>query len=140
MLVLTVGLLVAADDQAKEDTKGLQGSWVLVSGEQGGETLPKDVVKAGRLTIQGTKHTVRVGKDKIVGTHELEPTKTPKAIDSTETEGPDKGHTIHGIYELEKGRFKVCFAAPAKERPTEFTTKSGTGNILHVWRRGGRRD
>jgi hypothetical protein len=40
-----------------------------------------------------------------------------------------------GIYELERDSYKVCFAPVGKLRPSEFTSKSGTGNILQVWER-----
>jgi len=58
----------------------------------------------------------------------------PKAIDRKDTAGMFKGKTALGIYKLEKGEFTICFAAPGKERPTEFTTKSGTGVFLYVWK------
>ena len=40
-----------------------------------------------------------------------------------------------GIYKYENGEFTVCFAAPGKDRPKEFTTKSGTGEFMHVWKK-----
>jgi uncharacterized protein (TIGR03067 family) len=76
-----------------------------------------------------------VGEDTIVGTHKVDPTKKPKEIDAMDTEGPYKGKTVLGIYKLEKGEFTVCFAPPGKDRPKEFSTKSGTGELLHVWKK-----
>ena len=52
-----------------------------------------------------------------------------------DTEGPFKGKTTLGIYKLEGDEFTVCFAPPDKDRPKEFTTKSGTGVLVHVWKR-----
>lgn len=52
-----------------------------------------------------------------------------------DTEGPFKGKTTLGIYKLEGNQFTVCFAPPGKERPTEFSTTSGTGQFIHVWKR-----
>jgi uncharacterized protein (TIGR03067 family) len=136
--VLVFGLVIAASssggDAAKTDLKKLEGTWGMVSGEAKGEKLPESIVKNAKLTIVGDKHTVKVGEDNIIGTHKLDPTMKPKAIDAMDTEGPFKGKTTLGIYKLEQGVFTVCFAPPGKDRPTAFTTKSGTGELLHVWK------
>jgi uncharacterized protein (TIGR03067 family) len=135
-LVLVAGLLIAAD-APKGDFQKLEGTWRMVRGSMDGNPLAGEVVRSGRLKIDGDKHTVRVGDDTMVGTHQLDPKKKPKTIDVTDTEGPFKGQTLHGIYRIRGNEFTVCFAAPGKDRPTKFTTKSGTGHMLHVWRRYG---
>lgn len=139
LLVLTVGFLIAADANeekaAKKELKRLEGTYVLVSGEDKGEKFPEKIIKDAALTIEGDKHTVKLGEVMIVGTHKVDPSKKPKEIDGMDTEGPNKGKTTLGIYKLEKGEFTVCFAPPEKARPTEFTTKSGTGVFVHVWKR-----
>jgi uncharacterized protein (TIGR03067 family) len=136
--VLAVGLLIAANssggDAAKTELKKLEGTWSMVSGEAKGEKLPESTIKSAKLTIGGDKHTVKVGEDTIIGTHKLDATTKPKSIDAMDTEGPFKGKTTFGIYKVEKGVFTVCFAPPGKDRPKEFTTKSGTGELLHVWK------
>lgn len=136
LLALTVGLLIAAaaKDDGKE-LKKLDGTYVMVSGEDKGEKLPEKIVKSAKLTIEGDKHTVHVGEETIIGTHKLAPTKKPKEIDAMDTEGPFKGKTTLGIYKLEGDEFTVCFAPPDKDRPKEFTSKSGTGAFVHVWKR-----
>jgi hypothetical protein len=48
----------------------------------------------------------------------------------TVTEGPDKGKTFLGIYELSSDDYKVSFAPAGKERPTELSSKPGSGNLL----------
>jgi len=40
-----------------------------------------------------------------------------------------------GIYELERDSYKFCFAPVGKPRPSEFTSKFGSGNILQIWER-----
>src|SRR5581483_9743515 len=49
--------------------------------------------------------------DTVTGTLKVDPTKTPKEIDATDSEGK----TIRGIYKFEKGQFTVCFAPPDQE-------------------------
>ncbi len=65
----------------------------------------------------------------------VDPTKKPKAIDYTMTEGTTKGKTHLGIYEVNGDMVKFCFAAPDQDRPTEFTAKEGSGWTLSVWKR-----
>src|SRR5690349_15928285 len=126
LLVMIVGLLIAADKEeaAKEDLKKMTGTWTMVSGAEDGKQLPKKTVKAAMLRIKGEEHTVKVGDDTMKGTHKLDPTKKPRTIDVQDTEGPSKDKTLRGIYQFKDDEFSVCFAAPGKERPSEFTTKS----------------
>ena len=137
LVLLPLSLLAAeaAQDTAKEDLKKLEGAWVMVSGEDKGEKLSEQTIKSAKLTLVGDKHTVKVGTDTIIGTHKLDPSKKPKEIDAMDTEGPFKDKTGLGIYKLEGDQFTVCFAPPGKDRPKEFTTKSGSGQLLHVWKR-----
>ena len=40
-----------------------------------------------------------------------------------------------GIYALDEGGYKVCFAPPGKPRPTALGSAPGSGYILQVWAR-----
>ena len=135
--VFAVALVVAAGTQDADATR-LNGTWVLVRGEQEGKPLPEDATQGIKMVIDGDKHTLIVGSDKMVSTHLLDPTTTPKSIDAKATEGPYKDMTLLGIYRIRGDEFTVCFAAPGKERPKNFTTKSGTGTFVHVWKRQSR--
>ena len=132
--VFAIALVVTAGTQ-DADTKKLNGTWVLVRGEQDGKPLTQEVIQGPKLVIDGDRHTLTVGSDKMVSTHHLEPTTKPKSIDTTPTEGPYKDRTLLGIYQISGDEFTVCFAAPGKERPKSFTTKLGTGIFVHVWKR-----
>jgi uncharacterized protein (TIGR03067 family) len=134
LLALAAGLLVGADDP-KDELKKLEGTWTMASGEKDGKALAEQAIKGAKLVFKGDQHDVKVGDDIFKGTHKVDPSKKPKTIDATDSEGPFKGKTVHGIYEVDGDTFKVCFAAPGKDRPKEFSTKSGTGHILHVWKR-----
>jgi uncharacterized protein (TIGR03067 family) len=105
--VLVVGLLIAAD-APKGDVQKLEGIWRMVWGTVDGKALAGEVVRSARLKIEGDKHTVHVGDDTMVGTHRLEPKEKPKTIDVTDTEGPFKGQTLHGIYRMRGNEFTVC--------------------------------
>jgi uncharacterized protein (TIGR03067 family) len=135
LLVLSVGLLIAADakndDAAKKELKNLSGTYVMVSGQSKAEKLSEERIKEAKLVMEGDKYTVTIGGDTIKGTLKIDPSKAPKEIDATDGDG----RTMLGIYKFEKSQFTVCFAAPGKERPKEFSTKSGTGEFIHVWKK-----
>ncbi len=138
LFVTLGGLILGAPPKAEQEKKALQkleGKWILLKGEHEGKKLSKETCKDSSLVIKGNKHFVLVGDEKILGTHTVDPTKNPKTMDSTYTEGPLKGKTAFGIYKIKKNKFTVCFAPPGKDRPTEFTTKTGTGVLYHVWKR-----
>lgn len=147
VLSLTVGLVILSgvlgcqpktEDKktVADDLKKTEGTWTLVSGEADGKPLPEAEVKSAKLTIVGDAYTVDLGAAGVKkGTQKLDATKSPKQIDAKDTSGPTVGEN-HGIYEFTAdGDFRVCFAAPGKERPTEFTTKPGSGHFMHLWKR-----
>ena len=127
--------MASGEDAGKDELKKIEGDWVMVSGEAKGEKLSADVIKAAKLNIKDDKHDVKVGDDKFIGTHKLDPSKDPKQIDAMDTDGKFKGKTSLGIYKLDGDQFTVCFAPPDKDRPKEFSSKAGTGEILHVWKK-----
>jgi len=133
-------LMVAAPllaQETKNDLDKLQGHWVIVESIRDGKRTPGQI-KIER-TIDGKNYTVTVqsneGEQVLAGTLKIDPTKKPKTIDATRTEGPDAGKAMLGIYEIEGGRQKVCFAPVGKSRPTEFTSKAGTGHVLTIWQK-----
>jgi uncharacterized protein (TIGR03067 family) len=130
--VVAFGLsAVTADDKsAKDELARFAGTWKGVSVVQDGKEVPK--AEAVRLTVAGEKYTLKAGGEDIEGTHKLDPTKTPKQIEAVRAKGPHAGEKMLGIYELDGDTFKVCFAAPGKDRPTEFKSAAGSGRRLLV--------
>jgi uncharacterized protein (TIGR03067 family) len=131
LLVLTAWLLVAADAPDKELEK-LQGNWTLASLETGdGQSLSD-----GTLTIKGDKYEARVGEFTVKATIKVDPSKSPKAIDFTYSEGPSEGQTIKGIYSLEGDTFKFYRPLQAGEdRPAKIPSEPGPGMLLVVYKR-----
>ena len=130
---LAVGLLLAADD-AKKDKEQLQGSWRPVAAEQGGKA--QDDAKDHLLTFDGDTFTVKRGDRLLLkGTFTLDPSRSPKAIDLTVLDGPQKGKKVIGIYRhVLKERLEVCLTDPGSPdaaRPKEFVAAgSGVGLIV----------
>ena len=86
-----------------------------------------------KLTVAGDQVTFTKGKDQRKSTYKLDPTQKPKTVDIGMIDGPDKGNTLQGIYEINGDEFKICLAILNKPRPKEFAAKPET--ILETWKR-----
>ena len=127
-----------ADEKAdlEKEVKKFQGTWTIESSKSGGKELPANELKGLIVTFEGDKHTVKKGDEVIqVGTQKLDPSKSPKTIDVTMTEGPNKGTVMLGIYEINGDTLKVCFDPEGKKRPTEFKSASGSQTFVNVHKR-----
>ena len=145
---LVVGLFLAAavplavagdakDEAIKKDRMKFEGTWQVVSLEiDGNKAEEQDAKKITVVNEADGKWRLEVdGKVIARGTSEIDPTKKPKAIDLTETEGDDKGKTALGIYEVGDDERKVCYAKAGMERPDDFSAPAGSGRILAVLKR-----
>jgi uncharacterized protein (TIGR03067 family) len=139
LLVLAAGFSLAADDKDndaldKEYAK-FEGTWQIVSLEVDGMKIPEEAIKESRLIIKGKEFTMKEKIATYKGTLSIDPSKMPKTIDMKFTEGPEKGSTSLGIYELDGDDFKLCLTITAKDRPTEFAAKAKSGLGLEVLKR-----
>ena len=98
--------------------------------------IPLDQLKRFLVIYEGDKHTLKFGDQVFqVGTQKIDPTKSPKTIDMTMTEGPSKGKVMLGIYEIEGDTMKACFDPEGKKRPTEFKSAPGSATFFNVHKR-----
>ncbi len=137
-LAAAVGSRALADDKAdlEKEIKKFQGAWTFASSAAGDQELAQDDLKDLVLIFEGEKHTVRKGDEVLqVGTQKIDPTKSPKTIDVTMTEGPSKGAVMLGIYEIDGDTLKVCFDPQGKKRPTDFKSGPGSEYFVNVHKR-----
>jgi uncharacterized protein (TIGR03067 family) len=136
VVVIVLAGSVAAQDDTKKEMAKLEGEWSMVSGNASGQSLPEEAVKSGKRVCKDGETTITIsGKVYFKAKVTIDPTQKPKAIDYEMREGPTKGKTHLGIYELDGDTVKFCFAAPGKDRPTDFTAKEGSERTLSVWKR-----
>jgi uncharacterized protein (TIGR03067 family) len=141
LLLLSVGCLVfmpLRTQSAEDEKKMIEGTWILVAAEIGGQKLPLESFKdaaageaAGKLILTDGRYTYQNDQ----GTYKLSPADKPKTMDITGTAGPNQGKTFFAIYELTGDTLRICYDLGGKMRPSEFTTKAGTKQFLASYKR-----
>lgn len=136
LLVFIIGAQGAQDDPAKKDLKGFEGTWVIAALEVNGKDVPTQNLEGTSVTIKGTSYTVKVKDTLFPMVIKLDPSKDPKEIDMTPTEGDKKDQVHKGIYKLEKDTFRICRGLrPDQNRPNQFGTWPGTDYFVVTWKR-----
>ncbi len=143
--LLVFGVLLAAiasaddfkDEAIKQDRRQIAGSWQIVALQvDGNKSMEEDVRKLTVVNAADGRWSLRSeGEEVSKGTSTLDPTKKPKTIDFTPTDGGGNGEKYLGIYELGENTRKLCFAPAENGRPTEFSSKSGSQNIFVTFQR-----
>lgn len=115
----------------------LQGTWQLVASETNGKKMPEEQVKQFRVKIEKGHHTVTFG-DQVVSREvkfTVDPTTQPKSTEDTLEDEPNRGKKIRGIYLLAGDSLTSCVGAIDAPRPTEFSSKPGSGQSLRRFTR-----
>jgi uncharacterized protein (TIGR03067 family) len=127
-VVLVYGSTAVGGD-SKKDQEKMQGSWVvesfLDSDPKGG--IPKDVLKDLVTVVKDDTLKVTIKDQQVVlMKFKLDPSKSPKAVDFTHLDGPEKGKTELGIYKFDGEKLVMAVNDAGMARPTAFATKEGT--------------
>ncbi len=138
-LLLPLSALLLAepgkDAAFEKELAQFQGTWRPISMEMDGKFLAEEQIGKTRLTIKGEKFTFDTGKDSHDGLYKIDPSKNPKQLDIVITRGDEKGKTYLVAYKFEKGQMVQVMEVSNAKRPTEFTGKKGSGNLLEFWER-----
>jgi len=137
LILGSVLMLLGADpasDQGQKELARFQGTWMITTAEQDGRPDPS--AKDTRVIISADQFTTKVAERALRhGTLRFDPTKQPKAIDLTYTDGPQKGQSSMGIYQLDGDSWVLAFSIPGKGRPTSFDHRIKTGIRYMVLKR-----
>jgi uncharacterized protein (TIGR03067 family) len=117
------------------DLEFLQGAWDLSSHEVEGKAPAASALPGSKILVKANTVTMVFQGAVSKGTFQLDAVRTPGTLDVTFTEGPEKGNTYLGIYDLQGDTLKFCRTLAGKDRPTAFTCKAVSGNTLETFRR-----
>ncbi len=126
---------VDPDSASGKEYRAFAGTWRFDSIQFDGHDLPADAFKTFRLICKGRDFTSITGEGTDHGTFSMDVAKSPKTIDVSFTEGPNKGQTWRGIYVLDGDTYKVCMSMPGEDRPLAFESKPDSGRMLEVLKR-----
>lgn len=134
------------DGKVKTDKDAIQGKWKMVAGEFEGKKLrfSDEELHMMKLHIKGNRYILEFPPGDVFGSkvvtwleHEftLGESNKPKTIDLIATRKEDRGKKGLGIYSLDNNRLRICINVDSETRPTDFTTKKGSGRMLTVYER-----
>jgi uncharacterized protein (TIGR03067 family) len=129
LIIVLLGMMNGAGpamDDVKIDIEKFEGTWKVVSAEEGGRKSPDEAIKHAKMIITHQKITLKFRDETRVSTYKLDSTKNPKWCDIT-----DSDHTALGIYHLEGDQLKICLPQVGeKRRSTAFESKPNSVNHL----------
>jgi len=134
LFILSIGFLVftpVKTQSAENDWKAIEGTWIPVSFEVGGQKLPEATFKDAKLIMADGHYTYQNDH----GTYKLVTSQKAMGMDVTGVEGPNQGKTFPAIYELTGDTLRICYDLAGKSRPTEFATRAGTRQFLASYKR-----
>jgi uncharacterized protein (TIGR03067 family) len=139
-------LMVAlAADDATKDLAALQGTWTMVTAEDGGEKVSQERVAKIRVVIK--ESTITIQEEKASGTaneratFKLNSATTPKSMDMTSTRSENGVFKVaakpcFAIYEMDGDSLKICWNNnPGGERPARFASEPKSNVTLFVLKR-----
>ena len=140
-----VGLVAAAfvvasasgGDNVKKEQDKLQGEWKITKFTENGGEDAEALKRISKVIFKGNKLIITITSpdgtsESKSATLTLMPDKTPKAVDLSPDEGPEKDMKLPGIYEIKNDTLRLCAAdgRKTKDRPTEFASKENSGIVL----------
>jgi uncharacterized protein (TIGR03067 family) len=106
----------------------LDGVWVPVKQEMGGEALPLPAFEKDTLTLQDTTYKYS-DRDKGVAIY------NDGHMDIYGREGVNAGKHFTAIYKVDHGQLIVCYNLAADGYPADFETKSKPSLFMSVFKR-----
>jgi uncharacterized protein (TIGR03067 family) len=114
----------------QDEITKLQGTWSITSLEVEGNQVPSAMLTGARINLKGDRFTTSAMGAEYEGTLTVDPTQSPAQFELAFTSGPERGNISYGIYKFEGDSWTICLTLRGKSRPTEFSTKAGSGHAL----------
>jgi uncharacterized protein (TIGR03067 family) len=132
-LIVSVSFATFAADSP--DAKAIEGSWIPIKAELGGQPMADAILKTITLKLIDGKYEAIAGGHPDNGTYTLDATTKPKGMTVTGTNGPNNGKTFPCIYELKNDTLRICYDLSGKKRPVEFKSVAAMKLYLVTYQR-----
>jgi uncharacterized protein (TIGR03067 family) len=119
----------------KTDLDRLQGSWRVASLIVDGAALSAGMIGEAHVVVRGDQFESLGMGIPYAGLLRVDVSRKPKSFSLKFTKGPEKGHVVHGIYELRADKWKLCIAAKGGPAPLTFVSEPGSGFVVEVLKR-----
>jgi uncharacterized protein (TIGR03067 family) len=117
-------------NQNLADQPSLNGTWIPVRQELGGEELTPAAFAGQKMILQDSNYTVMAENiDKGVVIYH------GNQMDIISREGVNAGKQFKAIFKIEKDSMTVCYDLSGKEYPQQFSTKGNRLYFLSVFKR-----
>jgi len=108
----------------------LNGTWIPVQQELGGQELPPAAFAGQKLILQDSSYTVsaeHIDKGEVIY--------HGNQMDIISREGANAGKRFKAIFKIESGLMTVCYDLSGKDYPREFSTKGKPLYFLAIFKR-----
>ena len=137
LICISAPAVLAAEPSVKDQhAAAMQGVWSIEAFSLEGNAIDSEQFKSWRRIVKNNHVTWKNGDDTMIELDiAFDHSKKPMTLDSTIAKGESKGQVLLAIYELKGDTLRVCFGNPDKPRPTDFSSKSGSGQSLYTAKR-----
>jgi uncharacterized protein (TIGR03067 family) len=130
VFVCTALLFIACSSGKKTTNENLNGNWIPVRQQMGGQDLPASFYAKLKLTIRNNTYLL-TGETPDKGDCIYKNGK----MDIYGKEGPNAGKHFMCIYKLNGDELTVCYNLKGDAYPTSFETKAGTMLFLSIYKK-----
>src|SRR5262245_30954543 len=139
LLCPLAGLAAPAPRARPQDARAILGVWKAERWEHEGLSTSRNEVRhIPSVEVTASSITIQEGPRAYPMWYTLRPSRSPAHIDLVYSDGPDKGKTVKGLYELKGDTLTLCVAPAGEGRPRSLATKEGEKVTLYVLERSRR--
>jgi uncharacterized protein (TIGR03067 family) len=125
----------AREKAIREELMQFGGVWKMSELVIGGGKQSQEAAASFQLVIRGDRWQTKTPEGITNGFFKVDPTQRPRTIDVVFSDGPEKGESLRGIYELTGDTYKVCLNMADEPRPKELVSKPGSQQVLELFKR-----